>query len=164
MRKSDTFLLSNDCLKRCSCFAGLDTLVPRVMKFCVTRTSTDFEPRTSATTTTAFTRFLDGAAFVTFGPDGHRRRRGCWHLYVSIGQRNKEENAQQSLFSHAIPCYCILGLTFAGLHAFRPSVSNIFAVKCSTVLEPRTTRGTTTDSARFPKRAALWTRHRNKDR
>ena len=58
-------------------FAGLDALVPRVMKLDITTTSAVSEPRTAATTTTAFTRFLDGTAFATFAPDDHRRRRGC---------------------------------------------------------------------------------------
>ena len=40
-----------------------------------------------------------------------------------------------------------LGLTFAGLHAFRPPVINIVAAKSSAVLEPSTARSATTDSA-----------------
>ena len=73
MRRTNAFLSSNDCLGECPCFAGLDTLVPRVLKFCVARTSTDFEPRTSATTTTAFAGFPDGAACGARGNDCRRR-------------------------------------------------------------------------------------------
>ena len=53
-----------------------------------------------------------------------------------------------------------LELTFAGLHAFRPHVINMLADKSSTVLEPSTTRSTTTDSTGFRKHTALWARHR----
>ena len=86
-------LLSDECLQQQlrQCFAGLYALVPRVIKLGATSTPAVSEPRTSATTTTIFTRFFDGDAFVTFGPDGRRRRRGFWHLYVSSGQRNKRE-------------------------------------------------------------------------
>ena len=52
-----------------------------------------------------------------------------------------------------------LGLTFAGLHAFRPHVINIVAEKSSTALEPSTARGATTDSAGFLERAALCAHH-----
>ena len=52
------------------CFAGLNTLVPRVPKLCVTRTSTVPVPRTSSTATTGFYGFLDGAAIGAYGADG----------------------------------------------------------------------------------------------
>ena len=54
---------ADGCLGLRPCFAGLDALVPRLIKFGVTSTSTVSEPRTTATTATAFSRFLDGAAF-----------------------------------------------------------------------------------------------------
>ena len=54
-------------------FAGLDALVPRVMKFCVTSTSAMSEPRTAATATTDFAGFADGAAFGAYGIDDRRR-------------------------------------------------------------------------------------------
>ena len=57
-------------------FAGMDTLVPRVTPLGVTITPAGSEPRTTATATTAFSRFLDGAAVEAYGPNG-RRRRGC---------------------------------------------------------------------------------------
>ena len=48
-----------------SCFADPDALVPRVTQLGVTSASAVFEPRTAATTTTGFPRFLDGTAFAT---------------------------------------------------------------------------------------------------
>ena len=51
-----------------------------------------------------------------------------------------------------------LGLTFAGLHAFRPPVINLVAAKRSAVLEPSTARSATTDSAGFLERAAFGAR------
>ena len=73
---SRAWLLAAGCLQPRPCFAGPDDLVPRVTS--MDSTSTFSEPRTAATTTTAFPRLLDGAAFVAYGPDGRRRRRGCW--------------------------------------------------------------------------------------
>ena len=52
-----------------------------------------------------------------------------------------------------------LVLTFAGLHTLSPSVINILVAGTATVLKPSTPRGTTTDSAGFLERAALWARH-----
>ena len=43
------------------CFARTDALVPRVTEVGVASTSAVSEPRTAATTTTAFTGFPDGA-------------------------------------------------------------------------------------------------------
>ena len=57
------------------CFADPDAFVPCVIKLGVTTASTVSEPRTAATTTTAFPRFLDGATFMAYGLDGRRRRR-----------------------------------------------------------------------------------------
>ena len=78
--KTVDFLLASSELLRNSfflglhpCFAGLDPLRPRVMKkLHVTRSSAVSEPRTAATTTTHFTRFLHGAAFGTYDTDNHR--------------------------------------------------------------------------------------------
>ena len=67
-------LSADDCLGlRRQCFAGLYALVPRVIKLCVTSTSTVSEPRTAATATTAFPRLSDGATFAAYGTDGRRR-------------------------------------------------------------------------------------------
>ena len=55
-------------------FAYVDALVPRVAELGVISTSAVSEPRTTATTTTVFSRFLDSAAFGTYGTDGRCRR------------------------------------------------------------------------------------------
>ena len=68
--------VTDDCLGLPPCFAGLDALVPRVLKLGAASTSAVSEPRTTATATTFFTRSRDGATFGTYGTDG--RRRGCW--------------------------------------------------------------------------------------
>ena len=52
-----------------------------------------------------------------------------------------------------------LELTFAGLQALKPFVFTVFVTDTSASLEPRSARSTTTDSAGFPKLAALWARH-----
>ena len=67
---------ADDCLGLLPWFAGLDALIPRVMKLGLARTSAVSEPRTTATATTSFPRFRDDAAFGTYGTDG--RRCGCW--------------------------------------------------------------------------------------
>ena len=54
-------------------FAGLDALVPRVMKLGVTSTSAVFEPRTTATATTSFARFFDDTAFGAYDAGGRCR-------------------------------------------------------------------------------------------
>ena len=64
------------------CFAGPDALVPRVRQLGVPSTSTVSEPRTTATATTSFARFLDGTTFEAYGTDC--RRRGCWDSYADI--------------------------------------------------------------------------------
>ncbi len=57
-----------------------------------------------------------------------------------------------------------LELTFAGLHALKPPVINIFVAGSPTVLMPSTARSATTDSAGSAERAALWARHLGSDR
>ena len=143
-------------------FADLDAFVPRVTDISIASTAAVSEPRTAAATTTAFPRFRDGAAFAAFGPAGFHRR-GCCNLYVSICQETNKE----TLSSHCLVMQLHLTgleLTFAGLHAFRPPVINIFAAEASTVLEPSTARSTTTASAGFLERAAFGTRHSLSDR
>ena len=73
-------LSANSCLGMHQCFAGLDALVPRVLKIDVTSTSAVSEPRTAATAATSFAGFLDGAAFGAYGTDG--RRHGYWCVHV----------------------------------------------------------------------------------
>ena len=48
-----------------------------------------------------------------------------------------------------------LELTFAGLHALKPLVTNVCIACTSTVLKPSTTRSTTTHSPGFLERPAL---------
>ena len=68
-------LSAHGCLELHPCFAGLDALVPRVIKLDVTSTPAVSEPRTTATTATTFPRFRDDAAFGAYALDG--RLRGC---------------------------------------------------------------------------------------
>ena len=86
---SSVCLLADSCLGLGPCFAGLNALVPRVLKVFVTCTSTVFEPRTTVSATTSFARFLDDTAFGAYGTGG--RRRDDWCLHVDIGQHNKRE-------------------------------------------------------------------------
>ena len=65
-------LSGQDCFELCPSFAGLDALVPRVLKLGVTSASTVSEPRTATTATATFSRFLDGAAFAAYGTDCRR--------------------------------------------------------------------------------------------
>ena len=66
--------MADGCLGLRQCFAGLDALVPRVIKLLgVTSTSAVSEPRTTATAATPFARFPDGGAFGAYGTDGRRR-------------------------------------------------------------------------------------------
>ena len=64
-------------------------------------------------------------------------------IYALVKQTNRKTPSSHYLVmqSHVIG----LGLTFAGLHAFRPPVINTFAANSSAVLEPSTARGATTD-------------------
>ena len=141
-------------------FTCLDALIPRVIEFCVTRRSTVSEPRTSATTTTAFAGVLHGAAFGTHRTD-HSRRRACWWgLHVNIGQGHKEKEYNHNNYLHAL----CLELTFAGLHALKPFMINISVACTSALFIPGTARSATTNSAGLLEYAALSTRHRITDR
>ena len=64
---SSFHLLGDDCDGLRLCFAGLNALVPRPTKVCVTSTAAVFEPRTTVAATTSSARFLDDAAFETYG-------------------------------------------------------------------------------------------------
>ena len=90
--------------------------MPRVMELGVTSSSAVSEPRTAATATTHFAGFLDVAAFRAYGTDGRRRRRrdSCW-VYMSMGQRHTKGGNAVSV-----------ELTFAGFHALKPPVINVF--------------------------------------
>ena len=112
-----------------------------MIKLTVTSASAVFEPRTAATATTAFPGFRDGTAMTAHRPHG-RRYRGRWYLYESVRQRKMEQT-----LSGEVKYIISLELTFAGLHAVRPSVINILAAKSSAALEPSAARSATTDSA-----------------
>ena len=144
------------------CFAGFDPFVPGMTKVCVASSATFFEPRTAATTTTNLTGFLDSN---TFGAYGTGNCCGCSGSYVEIGQRYKEKK----LLYHCLVCArrhlhgINIELTFAGLQALRPPVTNVSVACSSAVIIPSTARSTATGSARFLERTALWARHRISD-
>ena len=73
------------------------------------------------------------------------------------GQRLREKEGSQ-----CITCVS-LKLTFAGLQALKPPMSNISVGGSSAVLVPSTARSATTDAAGFRKRATLWARHHISD-
>ena len=52
-----------------------------------------------------------------------------------------------------------LELTFAGLGALKPPVTSVSVASTPAIIIPSTARSTTTGSAGFPERAALWARH-----
>ena len=80
-------------------FAGLDALVPRMIKLGVTSTSAVSEPRTTATAATNFTRFRDDAVFEAYGTYSRRRRRRdyYWCAYVGNCQNTKIKTRTHSL-------------------------------------------------------------------
>ena len=143
--------------------------MPRVIKVCGTCNSTVFEPRTTATATTIFARFLDDAAFYAYGT-ADRRSDGWCYIYVGIGLRHKEENAV-TVNSHCLVCVISLyvhtinlKLTFASPDALKPPVTNVPVVNTSTILKPSTARSATTLSAGFRERATFGARRRFHDR
>ena len=54
-------------------FAGLNTFIPSVLKFCVTSRPALPIPRTSTSAATEFAGFRDGATCEACGADGRRR-------------------------------------------------------------------------------------------
>ena len=52
-----------------------------------------------------------------------------------------------------------VGLTFAGLRALRPAVTDVFVANTSAFLEPITARSATTNSTEFLERATVLTHH-----
>ena len=78
-------------------FASLNAFEPRVLSIWVIGGATVFEPITTGSATTDFTRFLDGAALRAYGPDcRHCCRRGCWCWDVDIGSKKRRDNRQAS--------------------------------------------------------------------
>ena len=72
----------DDCLGLLPWFAGLDALIPRVIKLEVTSASAVSEPGTTATAATNFAGFRDDTAFGAYGTNG--RRRACWCVCVCV--------------------------------------------------------------------------------
>ena len=62
-------------------------------KLGVTSSSAVSEPRTTATATTHFSIFLDGAAFAAHGTDGRRRDFWCVHMQTLV-KPYKEKNTK----------------------------------------------------------------------
>ena len=80
--------------------------------------------------------------------------------YAGIGKKKKSRKKGKYYNRHGDMLHdIIIGLTFAGLHAFKPHVIYVFVCSTSAVLVPSTVRSATTDSAGFQERAALWARH-----
>ena len=61
------------------CFASLDALVPRVLKFCAYTCATISKPRPTTCTATAFARSLDGPACKAGRIDGRQPGRFSLH-------------------------------------------------------------------------------------
>ena len=74
-----------------ACFASLDALVPRVLKFRVASSSAVSEPRTATSATTRLARTLDSTACVAYGGDDRRDwcSHGGWVVYT---KREKSKN------------------------------------------------------------------------
>ena len=64
--------------------------MPRVIRLGVISTSAVSEPRTSATATTDYAGFPDGAASGAYGTDGRPRRRVCRYCYVTLVKTPRE--------------------------------------------------------------------------
>lgn len=64
--------MADGCLGLRPQLAGLDALVPCVLKLCVASTAAVSEPGTAATATTSFAGFIDGATFGAYGTGGRR--------------------------------------------------------------------------------------------
>ena len=139
------------------CFAGLDTLVPQVMNLVVISTSTKSEPRATATTTTDFSRFLDGAALGTYQTDCRRRDCTCVYIHACVKTQRQERENNRSLFVLREELY--RALTFAGLDALKPPVISASVAGTSAAMIPSTARSTTTDFTRVLERATLWAYH-----
>ena len=116
-----------------------------MLRFYVNSNSTVFEPRTPATATTSFARFPDSAAFRACGNGDCRPLCRC----VDVTLVKTQEGISFNGIVKSKHILYALGLepTFAGCHALKPLVINIFVAGTSTVLKPSTARGATTASA-----------------
>ena len=89
-------------------------------------------------------------------------------MMVQETQRKMEETLQQTILRlsqdiftcSSYPCE----LTFASLHALNPPMFKVSVAGSSAVLKPSTPRSATTDFPGFLERAALWARHRFRNR
>ena len=80
------------------CSADLHALVPRVTKVRGTCASTVVEPRTAATATARFARFLDDAAFQACGGGG--RRSGGWCCICGNWSKTQEDENAETANTH----------------------------------------------------------------
>ena len=142
-------------------FTGLYALVPCVLISGTVSTSAVFEPGTTTTTATSFTRFCDGAAFRAYPPGS--RRRSFWSRGMRTTVKSRAKNKHENIHKYhglLLLLQVNLSLTFACIYARKPRVIYVL-IFCSTpaVLVPSTTRSATTKPAGFCKHPALWTRH-----
>ena len=146
--------MDDDCLGLPPCFAGLQALVPRVIRLGVTSTSTLAEPGATAATTTHLTGFLCDAAFRAYGTDS--RCQDC-NMRTSIQRlraiRYTSHRAKMYLHTSS------LELTFAGLRALDPRVVNVSIASTSAILIPSTTGSATTCSPVLLECATIRTHH-----
>ena len=140
------------------CFAGLVALVPGVKQLDVTSTSAASKPRTTATTTTDFSRFLDDAALGTYQTDCRRRDCTCVYIQTCIKTKREKARSNRSLLVQHEGVVGI-GLTFAGLHALKPAVISVAVAGTSAVFIPSTSRSTTTGSGGVLECTTLWAHH-----
>ena len=128
--------------------------MPRVKKFDIASTSAASEPRTTATTTTDFSRFLDGAALGTYQTDCRRRDCTCVYIHACVKTQRQERENNRSLFVLREELY--RALTFAGLDALKPPVISASVAGTSAAMIPSTARSATTDSTGFLEHATFW--------
>ena len=87
-----------------------------MIKLGVPSTSAVSEPRTAATTTTAFDRFVEYAAFAAYETDG--RLRGYWCLYETLVKEKQTEKHLKVISQSCVDMPLALNLR---LQAFTPS-------------------------------------------
>ena len=120
-------LSADGCLGVSQCFAGLNALVPRMIRPGGDTISAVSEPRTTATTATHLPGFSDDATFRACGRDG---RHGCWRerererercvcVLVNLGQNKKmtNRNSHYLVWNQTYLRDVSVELTFAGLRA-----------------------------------------------
>ena len=135
------------CLGLRQCTAGLDALVPCVVKLYFPSTSAVSEPRTTATAATRFPRFRDNATFGACETDNPRC--GYWYVKMDIGQNTEIETRKQGLncLEEYLSTRFSPRLTFAGLQAIKPYVASVSIPSTSTIPIPSTAGSATARSA-----------------